>query len=292
MARRQIVFAKDTAVGTTKSMSLNGGDVIVLYIVQGNTSANLLTSNPTNARTGSTVAFFSLTGGNPDQFAHVSSADDPLSSQSIYGFEDLTGGGDRDYNDVVVSVRSAGSTPLTTLQVPGATNRTVPITADLKGAKKSPTDPATTKSGGEVGFFLVDNLTGAIGALQPGAAGYAAAALARAQVLFANGAAVNNSTTLNLTGGQFLVFYYVPNGTAAQVLSGNSTNSPTGSKVAFFSLPTANPDSKVHARTFQPEKVTRAAATNTDPIAIHMMGKVNGGESDFDDVVFTVKFGS
>jgi hypothetical protein len=103
---------------------------------------------------------------------------------------------------------------------------------------------------------------------------------------------VNNSTTLNLTGGQFLVFYYVPNGTAAQVLSGNSTNSPTGSKVAFFSLPTANPDSKVHARTFQPEKVTRAAATNTDPIAIHMMGKVNGGESDFDDVVFTVKFGS
>jgi len=292
MARRQLVFARDAAVGTTKTVSANGGDILVLYIIQGNTSANLLTSNSTNSRTGAHVAFFSLTGANPDQFAHVSASDDTLASQALYGFEDLLDGGDRDYNDIVVSVRAANSTPLTTLQVPSAANRTVPATATLKSAKKSPSDPGTTKAGGEVGFFLVDNITGSIGNLTPGAAGYVAAALGRAQVLFAQGAAVGNSTTVKLAGGQFLVFYYVPNGTAAQVLSSNPTNSPTGSKVAFFSLPVANPDTKVHSRTFQPEQVTRAAPTAADPMTIHMMGKLNGGESDFDDVVFTMQFGA
>ena len=295
MARRQIVFARGSAVQASTTINANGGEFLVMYLVQNNTSANLMTSNPTNARTGSTVAFFSLTGANPDTFAHVSSADDALASQAIYGWEDLTGGGDRDYNDVVISLRAASSTPLSTLQVPGATNRTVSMTADLKAAKKTPTSTATTTARGEIGFFVVDDAAGKIGTLTPGSAGYVAAALAanRVHVLFAQGAAVNNSTTLNLVGGQFVVFYYVPNGSAAQVLSSNSSNSTTGSPVAFFSLPSANPDGgKVHSRTFQPERVTRTAPTVNEPTWIHMMGKVNGGESDFDDAVFTVRFGT
>jgi cyclophilin family peptidyl-prolyl cis-trans isomerase len=294
MARRQTVFARGSAVQASTTINANGGEFLVMYLVQNNTSANLLTANPGNARTGSIVAFFSLTGGNPDTFAHVSAADDPLASQAIYGWEDLTGGGDRDYNDVVISVRAAGSTPLATLQVPGATNRAVSMTADLKAAKKTPTGAATTTARGEIGFFIVDNAAGAIGALTPGSAGYVAAALAanRVHVLFAQGAAVNNSTSLNVAGGQFLVFYYVPNGSAAQVLASNAANSGTGNPVAFFSLPAANPDGKSHSRTFQPERVTRAAPTANEPTWIHMMGKVNGGESDFDDAVFTVRFGA
>ncbi len=293
MARRQVVFARGAAVQASTTINANGGEFLVMYIVQGNTSTNLLTANPSNARTGSTVAFFSLTGANPDLFAHVSSADEALASQAIYGWEDLTGGGDRDYNDMVISVRAAGSTPLSTLQVPGATNRSVSMTAELKAAKKTPAGSATTKAGGEIGFFIVDNAAGAIGSLTPGSAGYVAAALAaeRVRVLFAQGAAVNNSTTLNLSGGQFVVFYYVPNGTAAQVRTSNSANSATGNPVAFFSIAAANPDQKVHSRSFQPERVTRAAST-LDATWIHMMGKVNGTESDFDDAVFTVRFGS
>ena len=136
MARRQIAFARGAAVQATTTINANGGEFLVMYIVQGNTSANLMTANPTNARTGSTVAFFSLTGANPDQFAHVSSADEALASQAIYGWEDLTGGGDRDYNDVVISVRASGSTPLSTLQVPGAANRTVSVTAESQGLEE------------------------------------------------------------------------------------------------------------------------------------------------------------
>src|SRR4029450_1744052 len=142
---------------TSKTFAANAGDVLVFYIVQDDTSTNLLATNPTNARTGSTVAFFSLTGASPDSFAHVASADDPLASQAVYGFEDLTRGGDKDYNDMVVSVRIAGTTPLTTLQVPGAANRSVPMAVELKAAKKTPTGAPSTTSRGEVGYFLVDS---------------------------------------------------------------------------------------------------------------------------------------
>ena len=244
----------------TNTISLNGGDIIVLYIVQNNTSANLLFVNPSNSRTGATVAFFSLTGANPDQqFPHVSVGDDPLSSQAVYGFEDLTGGGDRDYNDIVISVRAAGTTPLTTLQVPVGASRSVSLTGELKAAKKTPNGTATTTAGGQVGFFPVDNAAGAIGNLNPGDAGYVAAALGRAQILFAGSATPSTTTNRNVSGGDFLVFYYIPNGTAAQVLASNPTNLGTGSPVAYFSNPTANPDSKVHARSFNPERVTRVA---------------------------------
>ena len=38
--------------------------------------------------------------------------------------------------------------------------------------------------------------------------------------------------------------------------------------------------------------MTRTAPTINEPTWIHMMGKANGGESDFDDAVFTVRFGT
>ena len=293
MARRQVIFARASTVGTSNTISVNGGDILVLYLVQDNTGANLRAANPSNTRTGGTVAVFSLTGANADQqFPHGSVGDEPRASQAVYGFEDLTGGGDRDYNDMVISVRAAGTTPLTTLQVPVGAGRSVAMTVELKAAKKTPNGAATTTAGGQVGFFPVDNAAGAIGNLNPGDAGYVAAALGRAQILFAGSATPSTTTTRNVSGGDFLVFYYIPNGTAAQVLASNPTNLGTGSQVAFFSNPTADPDGKVHARSFNPERVTRVAPSTTDPLSIHMMGKLNGGESDFDDVVFTVRFGS
>jgi hypothetical protein len=74
------------------------------------------------------------------------------------------------------------------------------------------------------------------------------------------------------------------------VRASNPDNDPTKGTVAFFSVAAANPDSKVHARSFYPEGATHAAATDTDPIRVHMMGKLNGTSSDFDDIVFNVHF--
>jgi hypothetical protein len=213
----------------------------------------------------------------------------------VYGFEDGTGGGDRDYNDMVVTVRRVGDPALVTLQVPGAANRSIATTAQLQTARRSPNNPnpiTGTTARGEIGFFVADTVNGAIGQLTPGSAGYAAAALARAQILFANGAATGATKNLNLAANQFLVFYFVPNGTAAQVASTNPTNSASGTRVAYFSIPSANPDGQAHSRTVSPERVSRTAPTASDPYSIHMMGKLNGVATDFDDAVFTIRFGS
>jgi len=292
MARREIVFAKGAALGTSKNITLRGGDFLVTYIVQGDTSANLLTKNPTNANSaGKPIAFFSMTAANSDSSAHVFGADDVGRSQTIMGWEDGTAGGDKDYNDMVVSIRKTGDTLSPTLTVPTTSDRTLTGTGKLQTPVKSSTGTGTPTSG-EIGVIVTDDVTGLIGTLKPGDAGYAAAALARAQILFAPNATSGTSSAITLTGGQNFMFYYVPGGTAAQVVSGNPTNVGTGSKVAYFSIAGANPDKVAHSRTFNPEKV----ATTTPPAAgsyvIHMMGKLNGTSKDFDDVVFNFSFGA
>jgi hypothetical protein len=296
MARRQVVFPRGTAPGASTNVNVRGGDVLVMYIVQNGTATEVLLTNPTNSSTGDKVVFFSLAGANTDGVEHLSSADDIAASQAIYGWEDLTGGGDRDYNDVVVQVAPAGATPLATLRVPGAPGRTVVTTAQLQTATKAQKganlSPPIMTAGGEVGVIVVDDATGKIGNLNPGDAGYAAAALARAQMLFANGAATGTSISLNLASGHFLVFYYVPGGTAAGVLASNPNNTPNSGRVAFFSLTAANPDGDPHVRNFHPERVTRTAPSADEPYWVHMMGKLNGGPADFDDIVFTIRFRS
>jgi hypothetical protein len=295
LGRLQMVFAAGTAVGTSKTVSFTGGQVFALYIVQGSTSANQLAQNPTNAMTsGKPLTFLSINDANPDGVAHVLTASDPGRSQALVGWEDGTSGGDKDYNDMVVNIRKSSDTQMSTLTIPGATGRTVTVTTTVKSPTKAPVSvgAAPTPQTGEIGFIVTDDSTGLIGTLHPGDAGYAAAALARAQILFAPGAATGASITNVLTGGESVIYYFVPGGTAAQVVASNPTNSSTGSKVAFFSNTAANPDGVTHARYFSPEKVTQVTPTPTDPTTIHMMGKVNGTTTDFDDVVFTVAFGA
>lgn len=299
MARRQVAFSPTAAAaGGSVNMPVAGGQLLVMYLVQGDTSANLMAKNPTNSTADPTdpVAFFGFAAASADRFSHLLVADDPASSQAIYAWEDLTGGGDRDYNDAVFSVRRQGEAALQTLRVPGGSGRTVTGTVRLQPAGRSvkgssPTSPTT--AGGEIGYILADSPSGAIGALNPGDAGWAAAALSRARTLFGQTSAINSSTTVEFEGGKSVIFYYVKNGTAAGVLSANSSNSATGSQVAFFSVDAANPDGgKVHGRYVGPEGVSRSAPTANEPYWIHMMGKANGTTNDFDDAVFTVTFGS
>ncbi len=292
MARRQIVFAKGATVGASQNVTVNGGDLLVTYLVQGDTSANLMSQNPTNAKTaGKPIAFFSIVSANSDTTAHVFGADDVVHSQTIMGWEDGTSGGDQDYNDMVVSVRKFGDTLSGTLVVPTVTSRTVTVTTKLQTPTKASTGTGSPTSG-EVGLIVTDDVTGKIGNLQPGDVGYAAAALARAQILFANGAAVGTVNASTLTGGQNFMFYYVPGGTAAQVVSGNPTNIGSGSKVAYFSIAGGNPDKVTHSRFFNPEQVKLTTPTPSGSYVIHMMGKLNGTAKDFDDVVFSLKFGA
>ena len=141
---------------------------------------------------------------------------------------------------------TAGSTQLTPLTITYAPSlRNLYVVPGAIGSSQQLTFTFTSAQSffqSEFGFFKVDNAAGAIGSLQPGSAGYFAAAMARRQVVFAKGAAVGSSTTVTVNGGDTLMMYIVQGNTSTNLLSSNPSNSRTGSTLAFFSLTGANPD--------------------------------------------------
>ncbi|VTR99692.1 peptidylprolyl isomerase [Tuwongella immobilis] len=292
-SNRQVIFTPEQDPGAARTISLLGGQRFIMYVVSNDTGANVLASALTGGDVSNKV-FFTLLGANRDSFDHVVATEDRLLSQVVYAFEDLPDGGDQDFNDNVIIVRST-STPLTqALQVAANATRAVQTSFTLQPAVTgaNPNGTAAATAGGEIGFFPVDDVNGRIGSLNPGDAGYAQAALNRARLIFAATATPDTTTATLLTGGTFLGFYYIPGATAAQVLADNPTNSTgVSNRLAFFSFQAANPDNLVHFRNFSPEMVS---LDDNDPTTtrFHVMGQLNGTAQDFDDAVFTVKFGS
>lgn len=83
------------------SFTVDDGQDFAFLLVSGGTSSDLLSRNPANARgPGNPLGFFSIGGANPDGSAHMLAL-----GSNTYGFEDLWGGGDFDFNDLVLSVR-------------------------------------------------------------------------------------------------------------------------------------------------------------------------------------------
>ncbi len=99
----------------------------------------------------------------------------------------------------------------------------------------------------ELGVFRVQDTSGSVNGLLPGAAGYAAAALGGARVVFGSGARGGAHSVIAFNGGDLLGFYLVQDNTTAQAKS-NATNSPGSGALTFFSLDAANPDGFIHAQ--------------------------------------------
>src|SRR5260221_8533037 len=106
-------------------------------------------------------------------------------------WEDLLFGGDRDYNDAVISLTpqaTASTTVGNALRISGGPVHDVPVTFTLDPTQK-PAGPSLPSANGEIGMFVVSDNAGTINGLAPGSAGYLAAALASStrQVLFSMG---------------------------------------------------------------------------------------------------------
>jgi cyclophilin family peptidyl-prolyl cis-trans isomerase len=297
-ATKQVLFTPSQTTGATDTISLTPGKLLGFYLIQHDTSANFLANNPTDSTTGNgPLAFFSLPAANPDSFDHLHSTADSVLGAVQYRWEDMTGGGDKDFNDAVFSVagpNEGGATPGEALRVPAGASQNVQIQATLQTAFKaltgsSGTGASTSTAGGEVGIFKVDGPDGNIGGVKPGQSGYVQAALGSGhQVLFNQGDSAGKQASVTLPGSQLFGFYYIPNGTAAQVLASNPNNSATGTPVVFFSFAAANPDSAAaHFSLASPERILDTAATETS-IVVHAMGQLSGGLTGFDDLAFAV----
>lgn len=82
-----------------QSVTLAGASMYGLALISNGTVSDFLSQNPTNAATGPIHSFFNFEAANPDATAHVRRL-----GQNLWGFEDLFGGGDRDFNDMLLSV--------------------------------------------------------------------------------------------------------------------------------------------------------------------------------------------
>jgi len=153
LKRTTIVFPSGSTANTPDaSVPVNGGDLLVFFLVQGDTLANLRARNPGNARDGQPVAFFSLDPLNPDQADHFVGFENRVRRYTQFGFEDLTGGGDRDFDDVVYNVdpplgvleRTSGRLRVvaTRPQAPQE-RRTIEIVLDASGSMNRPLGSAT-----------------------------------------------------------------------------------------------------------------------------------------------------
>jgi hypothetical protein len=94
-------FLLSSSANGSFSFSVDDRQDFAFLLLSGGSSSDLISRNPTNARDpGNPLAFFSIGAANPDGNVHMLS----LGTNS-YGFEDLWGGGDSDFNDLVMSVR-------------------------------------------------------------------------------------------------------------------------------------------------------------------------------------------
>ncbi len=79
---------------TTGQLSLTGNQVLAPYLIANGTASDFL------AATAGVNAYFAYLGANSDKIDHIR-----LLGDNRFGFEDLAGGGDRDFNDVVLQVK-------------------------------------------------------------------------------------------------------------------------------------------------------------------------------------------
>ncbi|HMO35542.1 MAG TPA: DUF4114 domain-containing protein, partial [Gemmatales bacterium] len=96
---RQVIFSNTTRVGAVRRNIIPSQSNVVFYMVQNNTTANFLRRNPNNLPRQGPLAFFSISQANPDFIEHKK-----WFNFRTFGFEDILGGGDRDFNDIMVRI--------------------------------------------------------------------------------------------------------------------------------------------------------------------------------------------
>ncbi len=78
---------------------VDGGIFLAPYLIANGTVEEFIGKNPTNEKSGSGLnAYFAFGNANPDGIEHLKSSD------SDFGFEELYGGGDKDFADITFSV--------------------------------------------------------------------------------------------------------------------------------------------------------------------------------------------
>jgi uncharacterized repeat protein (TIGR01451 family) len=245
-------------------LEFDSGDRLLFYMVQNSTTDTVL-SYLKQGMTPPNVFF--ATGTN------VLNASASGSDRFTLQWEDQFGGS-IDFNDIEIvleyapnAVKSLGT------KWQGENEREI---IDLRDVG---TQQATLVLDGEamysntVGFYLADDETGRIGNLQPGDSGYAKMAIEERRVLQLERSGTSFSDLEGL-----LVPFIIANAQVQQFLADNPDNLANGNAIAYFPYMAANPDGVDHIRLL---------GDNT----FGFEDLPNGGDLDYNDMVFQVTFG-
>lgn len=291
---RQVLFASGAGAGSSNVLNVTGGQLLQFYLVVNSSTANLLRQNPQNL-IGGVNAFFSDADANSDKVDHVKVTFDARTGRVLMHWEDMPFGGDRDYNDAVITITPGGTASSNigdTLRIPGGPNHQVSATFTLQPTQKASGGLPAAFATGQIGIFVVSDPSGSINGILPGSAGYLQAALGSVsrQVLFNMGDPLGMQRTIQVPGGSLIAWYFTPGGTAENVLAVNVNNSANSSSVALFSLDAANPDNREHFRWYGPESAS-IPESDTD-LKLHILDKLFASPSEFDDLMLAIGLGT
>ncbi|MEC4987478.1 MAG: putative Ig domain-containing protein, partial [Oscillatoria sp. PMC 1068.18] len=266
LSRSQVIFsalptATSPVLNSSRQLSFESGAYLGFYLVQNSTLDTVLA----DLKAGNTPAniFFASATNNLDNFDHLQVNSLAENTFSL-AWEDLFGGGDADFNDLVMKVEMTTEAikPETHYQgLPEAelidlSDFNQPITAEFFISRH-----ATLNN--TFGLYEIDNLTGSIDNLNPGDEGYAEVAISR---------------KLDLASplpNQLIAPFLIADGTPEEFLAANPGNERGSMPMAYFAFMEANPDQIDHLRLL---------GNNTFAFE-DMFG---GGDFSYDDLVVQV----
>jgi hypothetical protein len=234
-------------INFVRQLTFKAGERLGFYLVANNTTSSVDT---TSSKTSDNV-FFSLSSCNSDKFDHVRVKDKGKSSFDL-AWEDLKGGGDKDFNDLVLKMEIVKTPPALGSGLQGGKEGEI---LDFRGVKGQISANFTLNSDSNrnhVGFYRINDAQGTVTdpltgkTITPGEVGYAQAAIRQSIVSFNQ----SSTSSTSIEAGGLFATYIIANGTSEQFLSLNQSNQEGSGPVAYFTYHKANPDKLQHIRQF------------------------------------------
>jgi Domain of unknown function (DUF4114) len=263
MSKSQVIGGRTVGAGGNRPLDFPASSRLGFYLVQDGTTAQVK-ADLAAGKTPSHPVFFQT--GNTDGSEHLKITQS--GNNVTFAWEDMMGGGDRDFNDLVIKATLPTNTLPSTANVLGAQS-TIDL-RDISGVKAaSVTVGGSSSYDNFIGFYRVDDASGKIGTIAPSDAGYAQAALGRNVILYNKTA---GNATPSIEGGGILAPYIIANGTPQGFLASNPTNQGSGNLPhAYFGFIGANPDKVQHIQLLGDNK-------------FGFEDTFGGGDRDFNDV--------
>ena len=153
-ANRQVIFSfLPGGTHTSKTFTFAAGTKLAFYLSVNKTIANAVSSGN---------IFSSIKGANKDDIFHAENFTDRTGNREIYGFEDSLKGGDRDFNDMVFSIRKSTTTPAVGALAVDLASQTTTVKTNF--AMLPTLNSRYRPIGGEIGIFEVLDADGTIAA--------------------------------------------------------------------------------------------------------------------------------